>query len=244
MIWQRSCHAPSMLLKLWAPLANFTPPLLLLEDAITAGLCAWSGGIPPIRVDAGSWCCTFLSPQERMALERRIPTKLSALKDRLIAAFDKSLYLSSHSREIAWASRLETTGKYTLEKLEHFKEAFTKHSAAVTLLAFLPTKAVQNYHFGSIYERKGSSQNGFCTPSRALPLGTWYKRAQQPEVYEDLYFPYTFFLYTFSSRLLFPPKTTCIVRSRREGNSLLNGTAIAGALIQLLHIHTCGQLCI
>jgi len=116
-----------MLLKLWAPLANFTPPLLLLEDAITAGLCAWSGGIPPIRVDAGSWCCTFLSPQERMALERRIPTKLSALKDRLIAAFDKSLYLSSHSREIAWASRLETTGKYTLEKLEHFKEVFTKH---------------------------------------------------------------------------------------------------------------------
>jgi len=134
-----------MLLKLWAPLANFTPPLLLLEDAITAGLCAWSGGIPPIRVDAGSWCCTFLSPQERMALERRIPTKLSALKDRLIAAFDKSLYLSSHSREIAWASRLETTGKYTLEKLEHFKEAFTKHSAAVTLLAFLPTKAVQKH---------------------------------------------------------------------------------------------------
>lgn len=38
-----------------------------------------------------------------MALERRIPTKLSALNDRLIAAFDKSLYLSSHSREIAWA---------------------------------------------------------------------------------------------------------------------------------------------
>lgn len=94
--------ARSMLLKLWAPLANFTPPLLLLlEDTITAGLCAWSGGIPPIDMDAGSWCCTFLSPQERMALERRIPTKLSALKDRLIAAFDKSLYLSSHSREIA-----------------------------------------------------------------------------------------------------------------------------------------------
>lgn len=115
-----------MLLKLWAPLANFTPPLLLLEDTITTDLCAWSGGIPPIRVGAGSRCCTFVSPQERMALERRMPTKLSALKDRLIAAFDKSLYLSSHSREMAWVARLETKGKYTLEKLEHFKEAFTK----------------------------------------------------------------------------------------------------------------------
>lgn len=44
----------------------------------------------------------FHLAQERMALERRIPTKLSALKDRLIAAFDKSLYLSSHSLEIAY----------------------------------------------------------------------------------------------------------------------------------------------
>lgn len=142
-----------MLLKLWAPLANFTPPLLLLEDTITAGLCAWSGGIPPIHVDAGSWCCTFLSPQERMALERRIPTKLSALKDRLIAAFDKSLYLSSHSREIAWVSRSET--EVHIRKAGTFQGSFYKasyeqhrHSAAVVLLGFLRTKSEKNYHFG------------------------------------------------------------------------------------------------
>lgn len=142
-----------MLLKLWAPLANFTPPLLLLEDTITAGLCAWSGGIPPIRVDAGSWCCTFRSPQERMALERRIPTKLSALKDRLIAAFDKSLYLSSHSREIAWVSRSET--KVHIRKAGTFQGSFYKasyqqhrHSAAVALLVVLPTGSGKNYHFG------------------------------------------------------------------------------------------------
>jgi len=97
-----------MLLELWAPSAGFTLLSSLVEDTITAGLRAWSGGIPPIHTDAGSWCCTFLSPQERMALERRIPTKLSALKDRLIAAFDKSLYLSSHSREIAWIPRSGT----------------------------------------------------------------------------------------------------------------------------------------
>lgn len=99
--------APSMFLKLWAPLADYSPRFLLLEDTITWLVCMewW---IPPGRVDAGSWCCTLLSPQERMALERRIPTKLSALKDRLIAAFDKSLYLSSHSREIAWTPRADT----------------------------------------------------------------------------------------------------------------------------------------
>lgn len=107
------------------PWLAYPPLLLLLEDTITAGLCAWSGGIPPIHKDTGSWCCTFRSPQERMALERRIPTKLSALKDRLIAAFDKSLYLSSHSREIAWTPRSDKNQKYTLEKFEHCKEAFT-----------------------------------------------------------------------------------------------------------------------
>lgn len=52
--------------------------------------------------DAGASVVAFLLDQERMALERWMPTKLSALKDRLIAAFDKSLYLSSHSREIAY----------------------------------------------------------------------------------------------------------------------------------------------
>lgn len=68
-------------------------------------------------MDAGSWCCTLLSPQERMALERRIPTKLSALKDRLIAAFDKSLYLSSHSREIAWVPQTDTKREVRISKV-------------------------------------------------------------------------------------------------------------------------------
>lgn len=85
-----------------------SPRSLLLEDTITAGLLCMEWWIPPLAVGAGSWCCPLLSPQERMALERRIPTKLSALKDRLIAAFDKSLYLSSHSREIAWTPQTDT----------------------------------------------------------------------------------------------------------------------------------------
>lgn len=52
-----------------------------------------------------------------MALERRIPTKLSALKDRLIAAFDKSLYLSSHSREIAWVPQTDTKREVRISKV-------------------------------------------------------------------------------------------------------------------------------
>ncbi|ETE71080.1 hypothetical protein L345_03107, partial [Ophiophagus hannah] len=44
-----------------------------------------------------------------------MPTRLSALKDRLIAAFDKSLYLSSHSREIAYKAFV----LYVYEKNTH-----------------------------------------------------------------------------------------------------------------------------
>lgn len=79
-----------------------SPLPLRLEDTVAACLPAYDGcGIPGPEESAGSSQHSRLA-QERMALERRIPTKLSALKDRLIAAFDKSLYLSSHSREIAW----------------------------------------------------------------------------------------------------------------------------------------------
>lgn len=127
LIWQRSCLLHQVRSSSSGlPRLVYPPLLLLLEDTITAGLCAWSGGTPPIHMDAGSWCCTFLSPQERMALERRIPTKLSALKDRLIAAFDKSLYLSSHSREIAWIPRSDTKWKVHIRKVWTFHGSFYK----------------------------------------------------------------------------------------------------------------------
>lgn len=109
-------------------LGSLTPLLLVLEDTITAGLCAWSGGIPPIHRDAGSRCCALLSPQERMALERRIPTKLSALNDRLIAAFDKSLYLSSHSREIAWIPWSDTKQKAHIRRARVVQGSFYKRN--------------------------------------------------------------------------------------------------------------------
>lgn len=38
------------------------------------------------------------------------------------------------------------------------------------------------------------------------------------------------------------PKIIHVIRSRREGSPLLNGTAIAMALTQLLNTSTCGQL--
>lgn len=38
------------------------------------------------------------------------------------------------------------------------------------------------------------------------------------------------------------PKITHVIKSRREGSTLLNGTAIAMALTQLLSISMCGQL--
>lgn len=41
------------------------------------------------------------------AIECRIPIRLSALKDRLIAARLRSLYLSSHSLEMAWMDKAE-----------------------------------------------------------------------------------------------------------------------------------------
>lgn len=116
--------APSVFLKLWAPLADglsLLPPAGRHHHRWPVCMEWW---IPPLGVDAGSRCCTLLSPQERMALERRIPTKLSALKDRLIAAFDKSLYLSSHSREIACTHRQTQNEKPTLAKFECSKGGF------------------------------------------------------------------------------------------------------------------------
>lgn len=92
-----------------APGCIHSPLPLWLEDTVAACSPAYGGAavFPVWKEYAGSSQRSRLA-QERMALERRIPTKLSALKDRLIAAFDKSLYLSSHSREIAWNNHIRT----------------------------------------------------------------------------------------------------------------------------------------
>lgn len=47
------------------------------------------------------------SAYDSTAIECRIPIRLSALKDRLIAARLRSLYLSSHSLEMAWMDKAE-----------------------------------------------------------------------------------------------------------------------------------------
>lgn len=115
-----------MFLKLWAPLADGLSSLPLAGRHHHRWPVCMEWWIPPLAVGAGSWCCPLLSPQERMALERRIPTKLSALKDRLIAAFDKSLYLSSHSREIAWTPQTDTEWKVCIRKVWTFQGRFYK----------------------------------------------------------------------------------------------------------------------